>query len=312
MANDFVTIADMLADAFDLAPHELSEIRDAAPLTSRLPAIPSSNGDTHKYAVNTQNPVVGFRGENAGRDFDHSIHRIDTVTLKILDFSWMADKAVADRWRQGGAKAYIAREGMYHLRSAMYAMEDQFLNGTVGGDASGYDGLADSANLDGASDSMVVDAGGTTASTGSSFYLLRISPSECSNVVMGDGVSLGETIVQNFVDGSNLNLPVYYTPACTWVAAQLGSLYSAARIANLTEDSGKGLTDDLIYSAMKLFPAGLGPNLCVTNQRSLEQLRLSRTATNATGAPAPTPTMTGNGVPIITTDALTETETLLV
>jgi hypothetical protein len=311
MANDFVTIADMLADALDLSGNELTEIRDAAPLMSRLPALTSSNGDTHKYPVNESNPVVGFRAENVGREFDHSIHRIDTATLKILDFSWMADKAVADRWRNGGAAAFIAREGLTHIRSAMYAMENQFLNGTIGGDSAGFAGLANSTFLDAVADVQVYDATGTTADTASSVYLLRVGPSEIANVVMGDGISLGSTVVQNFVSSGTLNLPVYYTPACTWVAAQLGAKYSAVRVANLTDDSGKGLTDDVLYSAMKLFPAGMGPNLVVANQRTIEQLRKSRTATNATGAPAPTPTMTGNGVPMISTDALSEVEAIL-
>ena len=309
MANDFVTIADQLADALDLAPFELEEVRDAAPLMSALPSIESSNGDTHKYAVNTQRPVVGFRAENAGRDFDHSIHRIDTVTLKIMDFSWMADLAVARRWRQGGASAFIAREGMQHLKAAMYKMEQQFINGT-GADAAGFNGLADSAYLDALSDEMTVNAAGSSVGTASSCYLLRVNPSEVCNVHHGEGVMLGETVVQNFVDGSGGNLPVYYTPASVWVAGQLGAKYSAARIVNLTDDSGKGLTDDLIYEALEKFPAGMGPNLIVTNKRCQEQLRKSRTATNVTGAPAPMVDSVA-GVRMITTDAISSVEALI-
>lgn len=311
MANDFITIADMLADALDLSGNELTEIRDAAPLMSRLPVIASSNGDTHKYAVNTQNPVVGFRAENVGREFDHSIHRIDTVTLKILDFSWMADKAVADRWRQGGAAAFIAREGLFHIRAAMYKLEEQFIKGTTDGDSAGFAGLNDSAFLDALADDQVYNAGGTTVATAQSCYLLRVNQAECASVMMGDGISLGSTVVQNFVSSGTLNLPVYYTPATTWVAAQLGAKYSVVRIVNLTEDAGKGLTDDVIYAAERLFPAGLGATLVLTGSRSLEQLRVSRTATNATGSPAPTPTSTGSGTPIITSDAVSETEALV-
>ena len=145
MANDFLTLADLLADALDLSGVELSEIRDAAPFMARLPAVPSSNGDTHKYSVDTARPVVGFRAENVGRDFDSSTHRIDTVTLKILDFSWAVDKAVADRWRQGGRSALIAREGLQHLKAAMFKMEQQFIRGT-NADAAGFNGLEDSSH----------------------------------------------------------------------------------------------------------------------------------------------------------------------
>lgn len=309
MANDFATIADLLADALDLTSFELDEIRNAAPVASLLPVIPSSNGDTHKYPVNTELPVTGFRSENAGRDFDSSVHRIETVTLKILDFSWAVDKAVADRWRQGGAAAYIAREGLMHLRSAMWKWEQQFFGGTTDADANGFGGLNDSTFLDALADDMVVNAGDSDVGAVSNAYLLRVGPTEVAAVMDGDGVNLGDTIVQNFVDGSNTNLPIYYTPGCTWTAAQLGAKYSAARIANLG-DAANTLTDDLIYEAASLFPAGAGPTHLVCSQFQLEQLRASRTATNETGAPAPTPSGLA-GIKIVTTDAITQAEAVL-
>ena len=308
MANDFLAIADLLADALDLSGAELSEIREASPVLDRLPAISSSNGDTHKYTVNTQHPVVGFRAENSGRDFDHSIHRIDTVTLKILDYSFMVDKAVADRWRQGGAEALIAREGMMHLKSAMYQLENQFINGTVSGNAAGFAGLKDSSFLDAVADEMVIDKGGVAVGAQSSVWLMRVNPSECGMVIQGDGLEWGDTIVQNFVDGSSQNLPAYYTPACMWSGCQAGSKYSVARIANV--DATATLNDDDIYGALKLFPAGFMPNMIVMNQTVLEQLRASRTATNVTGAPAPLPTEVA-GIPIVTSDAVKQTDAVL-
>ena len=310
MANDFLTVADMVADAYDLSGQETSEVRAAAPVIASLPAIPASNGIVHKQSVMTQLPVTGFRSENAGRDFDHSVDRVDTVDLKILDWSWMVDKAVADSSRfPGGREQYIAREGMRHVQSAMFNLEQQWIYGTAN-NAAGFNGLLDSTNLDALADEMVVNAAGTTASTASSVYLLRRNSAECGLVYKGDGgVSLGETIVQNFVDGSGLNLPSYYTPACGWFAGFFGSLYSVARICNITEDSGKGLTDDLLYQAMERFPAGHSPDLIIMNRRSQYQLRASRTATNITGSPAPVP-MDVAGVQIITTDAILNTEAL--
>ena len=312
MANDFLTVADMVSDAYDLSGNELSEVRAAAPVISALPAVPASNGTQHKYSVMTQLPVTGFRSENAGRDFDHSIDRIDSIDLKILDWSWAVDKAVADAARMG-REAMVAREGVRHIASAMYNLEVQYINGTVGGAAAGFNGLADSANLDGASDSMVVNAGGTTVNTASSVYFLRRNSAECAMVYKGDGmpIQLMDTVVQNFNDGSGLNYPAYYTGGCGWFAGQLGALYSVARICNLTDDAGKGLTDDLIYSALELFPAGGAPDLMIMNRRSQEQLRKSRTATNVTGAPAPIVSEVAS-IPVVTTDAIASTEALLV
>jgi len=152
MANDFLTVSDMVSDAYDLSGQETSEVRAAAPVIAALPAIAASNGTVHKQSVMTQLPVTGFRTENAGRDFDHSVDRIDTVDLKILDWSWAVDKAVADSSRFAGGKSeYVAREGRRHVMSAMFNLEQQWINGT-NHMADGFLGLADSGNLGSISD----------------------------------------------------------------------------------------------------------------------------------------------------------------
>ena len=89
----------------------------------------------------------------------------------------------------------------------------------------------------------------------------------------------------------------------------MGGAYSVGRIANLTADAGKGLTDDLISDLLSQFPAGMVPTLLVCSRRSLKQLQQSRTATNQTGAPEPFPS-DAFGVPLITTDAIIDTEPL--
>ena len=78
----------------------------------------------------------------------------------------------------------------------------------------------------------------------------------------------------------------------------------------LTADTGKGLTDLLIADLLSRFPASRPPTELVMNRRSLMQLQKSRTATNATGAPAPIPTESF-GVPIIVTDQISSTEALV-
>ncbi|HEY4635661.1 MAG TPA: hypothetical protein VIG92_03790, partial [Rhodospirillales bacterium] len=110
MAADFHAIADLIGDAFDLADFEVSDLLKASPFIAALKMEPSSNGTTHKYVKETGAPVVGFRAENVGREFDSSDDTAVSVALKILDFSWMVDVAVANAWRRG-REAYIAREG---------------------------------------------------------------------------------------------------------------------------------------------------------------------------------------------------------
>lgn len=308
MANDYLAVADLVAFAAGLGHNELQEVKASAPLLAALPAIESSDGISHKYTKMTALPVTGFRAENDGREYDHSENTTVTETLKILDWSFDVDKAVAD---SRGRDRVLARQQVEHLKSAMYQLEQQIIRGT-NNSASGFNGWEDSSDLDAAADEMVIDAGGTTASTGSSCYLIRAGEMEVASVYQGDTLNesaMGDTTVIQKA-GATGWYPSYFTPGCGNFAAQIGTKYSIARIASITEDSGKTLTDDLIFEAWALFPAGVNPTHIVMNRRSHEQLRNSRTATNAVGSPAP-PVTDVDGIPVIVTDAIASTETLL-
>jgi len=104
---------------------------------------------------------------------------------------------------------------------------------------------------------------------------------------------------------------VYAMKVAAYVGMQIGGAYSVGRLANLTEDSGKTLTDALIAELLEKFKANQMPTHLAMSRRSLFQLQASRTATNATGSPAPIPTESF-GVPIVPTDSIVDTETLLV
>ena len=311
MANDFHAVADLIGDGLDISSAEVSDLLDSAPLISALPMEESSNGSSHKYVKETGAPVVGFRAENAGRDFDSSDDTLVTVDLKILDFSWMVDKAVADSWTKG-RENYIAREGLRHLKAALFKFEQQVIGGTVGGDAAGFTGLANSTGLDAAADEMVIDAGGTTADTGSSVWGVRLGGNDVTGIFKGDGpaLSLGDTVVNNFVDGSSKNLPVYYTPGTLWLGVQVGGARSVGRGASVPADSGASLDDDNLADLLSKFPAGSPPTHFVMSRRSQKQLQSSRTATNPSGQPANFPEQ-AFGVPIIVTDAQSDAEALL-
>lgn len=310
MADDLHAVADFVADALDVARTSTSNILNRAPLVARMPITDTADGSsTHKFNTYTGEPTGFWRGENAARDYDSSEDTVVTATCKILDFSWKADKAVADSWRDG-PEAYIAREGMRHLEAAMFDLEQQIIYGTTSpGSASGFSGLLNSSDLDALADDMVINAGGSTASTQTSVYALRLGDNDVKLVSPAETMELGDTIVQETtVDGSTGGLPVYYTPATMYVGLQIGGKYSAGRIANLhASDSGANLTDDDLSSLLSEFPAGAGPDVFVMNRQSLMQLQQSRTSTNPTGAPADFPD-SAFGVPIIVTDAIVNTE----
>lgn len=308
MANDLLTVADLVANSMDVSDAQVSDLLIDSPLVALLPVVDSSNKTVHKYSKETGAPVVGFRAETLGRDIDHSEDTLVTVNLKILDFSWFTDKAVADA-DKNGPEVLIDREGKRQLRAAFFKAEQQYLNGTISGDAEGFVGMANVLNSP--TGDMVVDAGGSAANTGSSVYLIRAGEDDLSAVMIEDNpIELGETITQNVVTSDNKNMPAYYTPGCSWLGMQSGSKYSFGRICNLTAESGFGLTDDLVYKALEQFPSGRPPTHIVMSRRSLFQLRASRTAHNATGAPAPIPADVA-GIPVVSTDALSNTEAIL-
>lgn len=308
MADDFIGLTEIATlNDENLADIEVTDLLDRAPLLARLNAATASNGTAHKYLKETGAPVVGFRAPNAGREHDHSEDTLVTINLKILDASFTVDKAVADAYTKGGPSALIAREGRRHLKAAFFMAEKQLIQG-VNNDSGGFVGLEDATGLDALADAMVNGAGGTTAL--SSVYAIRTEPSEedCTLIVGQAGnIQMGESQVQRVTDGSSKHYPAYFTPIDAWLGLQLGSAYSVGRLANLDAGSNT-LDDDAIYDLLELFPSDRQPNVLAMGRRSLGQLRKSRTATNATGAPAPIPTEVA-GIPIVTTEAIGVAET---
>lgn len=314
MADSFLTLADIAKiNDQNLADIEVSDLLDDAPLLALLAAEGSSNGESHKYVKETGAPTVGFRSANDGRENSKSADTLVTIALKIFDASFTVDKAVADIHYRG-PEYVISRESRRHLRASFFGAEGQFLYGT---DAAGFDGLADNAGLDKKDDTMVYDAGGTTADTASDVWLIRTNSMGTDVAAIGGGrtpgtgfnIEVGETIVQR-VAGATGTYPAYYTPISAWMGLQIGSAHSVGRIVNLTEDNGATLTDDMISEALSKFPASRRPNVIAMSRRSLKQLQQSRTATNATGVPAPFPTESF-GVQIVATDSISDTQALV-
>lgn len=315
MADSFLTAAEMLVinDA-NLSGAEASDLRNAAPVVMSLAGEIASQGLTHKYLKRTGAASVGFRAESTGRENTKGTDTLVTVPLKLLDCSFAVDTSLADNYARG-AQAYLAREARYSLAQGLFQLEKQIWYGTgTGGDSAGFSGLSQDANLNALADDMVIGAGGTTANTGSSVWAMRTNDmgADCQLVIGNQGqLSVGATVRQAIQDAANGGrFEGYFTPIQGHFTIQVGSKYSVGRIANLTEDSGKGLTDTLIAKLLAAFPANRRPNLMACSMRSLEQLRASRTATNATGAPAPFPTE-AFGVRLIPTDSILDTEAII-
>jgi hypothetical protein len=169
---------------------------------------------------------------------------------------------------------------------------------------------------------MVVDAGGTTATTGSSCWLVRFGP-QAVGWIWGNGgqLKLSDPRVESVVDSadSTKKFDAYVQTLFARPGLMINSTQSIARIKKLTADSGKGLTDALIAEALSKFPVGRGPTHIFCSRRSAMQLQKSRTVTimagaggkpgGGTEAVAPLPD-SAFGIPLLVTDALLNTEAL--
>ena len=311
MAQSYNTLAGLVQfNDKNLADLNVSDLLDDAPLLQVLHAQVASNGTLHKYLKQTTASSSSFRAALDGITKTSSADTLVTDTLAILDGSFDTDVALADAYK-GGRDAWLQLELMRTMRQVFFNIEQQIFYGVATpGDATGFPGLRDNAQLDALSDEMVYNATGTTASEQTSVYLIRHGADDVSMILGNDGNIVVEeepAIIQKAGSGSGF-YPALFVPVTGYSGFQIGGSRSVARIANVhPTDSSAQLDDDMIYEALALFPAGRQPNVIVMNRQALKMLRASRTSVNQTGAPAPRPTEV-EGIPIVVTDALVSTE----
>lgn len=310
MANAFVSTTELLqlGDG-NISDIDVTELLEDAPFLALMSAIDASNETSHEWLKKTSAPTAGFRAINDGMENKKAAYTKVTQALKLYDAGFDLDIGLL---KAKSGEALMRREAVDHLKVAFTDMEKQLIYGTgAGGISGGFAGFSNETTVDKKDDAMVIDAGGTTADTASSVWAVRVGESAVSAVFGSNGrIMLGEAY-QTLRDGSSTGVyDVMRTPILFYGGCQVATSLDLGRICNLTEDSGKGLTDDLIAALLALFPAGRKPTHLVMNRRSQMQLQQSRTATNATGAPAPFPTESFN-VPIVTTDSILNTEALV-
>ena len=300
-----------------LSPTVTDNLLESAPVVSMLAAQAASNGTDHKYLAYTTAPPVGFRLLNNGLAQGQSVDALVELSCVILDGSYALDTRAVANYTQGDL---IQRENERHLRTLFSKMERQIFAGNAAddtgssyADTAGFIGLVDnSANrLDTLSHAMVIGAGGTTADVQTSVYLLRSGEGDCSTVLGNDGNIMVAPPVRQQIAGdvTDSRFTAWTVEINTYAGFQWGGAYSASRIANV-ETGASVLNDDLIAQAISLHPADRKPNMICMNRDAERQLRQSRTATNATGAPAPF-VESAFGIPVIVTDQISGDEAVV-
>jgi len=265
-------------------------------------------GTQFKTTVRTGLPSgSGFRAANQGATPAKSLREQRLFDCFIVDRPWMCDKAVADA-HEDGAPAYIASEAVAVVQAQLIELGRQFYYG-VNNAANGHPGLL--AMYD--ADNMTVNAAGTTANTGSSVWAITWGD-QGAQWLYGNGsnplqlTDVKEMPLPDPNDATKI-MTQYHQQLLAWVGLKLGNLKTVARIKNLTEDSGKTLTDARLRQLLQLYPIGYKPDAIFMSKRSMTQLITSRTATTETGKEVPKP-KDFDGIPLVETDSLLDTEAI--
>lgn len=276
-------------------------------------------GTNYRTVLRTGFPTTGFRSANDGVDPSKSTFRNALVEAYIFGGRIEVDKAVADA-HEDGAEAYQALEASGVMQSALRKLGSQVWYGTAN-DGKGFPGLKDFTKFGTETDygdALTIDAGGTTAGTASSVYAVKFGPQDVQMVVGREGViDLPDFRVGDIKGANDKALTGFISELTAWVGLQCFNQNSVRRIANLTADSGKGLTDVLLAALMETYPVGIRPDAIFMSRRSRSQLQASRTVvlhgvgTTRPDQPAIAPLPTSyEGIPIIATDSILNTDAI--
>lgn len=317
MAYEYPTLLDLAKKTGSDATVGLIEANlGIYPEVSMLPSRTIS-GTSFKTLLRTSYPTAGFRLVNEGTEPKKGAYENKFVTCNYLDIQLEVDEAVVGA-DDGAIADMQTLEASGAMKGVLRTLGKQVWYGTTAsGDSKGFPGAVSVVSSD-----LTVDATGTTASTGSSAWLI-VPGVQNGQFIFGEGNTLAMPAwTKQRITRSSKELMAWVSNISGWVGFQWVNTYCIGRIKNLTEDSGKGLTDALVADLIAKFPDDVdlaGSKLFVT-RRSARQLQKSRSATtavdtgikrSATGVElaAPWPAES-NGIPIVITSGILNTETI--
>lgn len=274
------------------------------------------SGTSFKTMLRTDYPAPGFRLVNEGTETLKGTYENKMVECAYLDGLLEIDEAQVQA-DSGDIADAMTLEASGLMKGTLRTLGRQLWYGTAQ-DAKGFQGANQIVPS-----GLKVDATGTTANTGSSCYLVCFG-SQAVQFIFGNGnVFAMPDWTRQRVTRSSKHLFAWVSNISGWTGAQWVNAYSVGKIYNLTEDSGKGLTDSLVADLIAKFPddADMSNAKLFCTRRSARELQKSRTPTSAANTSAartasgveiaaPWPT-TSNGIPIVLTSSLTNTEAIV-
>ncbi len=252
----------------------------------------------------------GFRDPNSGITPGKSVFEPVLVQAYLYSKILKADPQVLNAGEDDSIEDLKALEESGSVQDAFIQLGKQFYDGTAI-DGKGFPGIKSMVNTD-----LVEDAVGTTANTGTFVYGVKFGIQNV-HFVFGKNSALqfSEWVKQLFTDGDGKQYMGEVSQLDSWMGLANGSKYSVGALKNITDDAGKGVTDDRLANLLSKYPVGYKPDRWFMNRRAARQLQKSRsTVTAITGArsstgsevTAPMPTES-NGIPITVTDSIGDT-----
>lgn len=288
-------------------------------------------GTSYRTVSRDTYPGVGFRAANGGVPYTKSTFLNRLHECYIFSGNIRADVAIASA-HEDGADAFKAIEASGVAKQALIEIGQQFIYG-LAADAKGFPGLkafhdAFSTELTARGVApIVIDAGGTTADTGSSVYGVKFGEQGLQFIFGNNaGLTLGEWFQQMVNDGNaGQDYLAWVNSLNAWIGLQAANPYCVGRLKDATADANKGVTDSLLEDLLALYPVGYKPDAWFMSRRSRRQLQKSRSVVLSSGTPqrsnagnvgsggtetsAPIPTE-ACGIPIVCTDSIVDTEAL--
>lgn len=281
-----------------------------APELEKIPGR-TIKGTAYKTLIRTSFPSVGFRKLNEGIPRSKSSFKNLLVECFLFGGRCEVDQGTLLA-SEDGADFVKATEASGVTQQAMLTIGSQLYYGDV--KTGGFPGLASLVDA-----AMVFKNGGTTDNTATSVYGVKVGLQGVQFIFGGgDVMNLGPWRVETIRDDNNKPLPGEVADLIGWIGLQCVNKNAVGRLGNITDDANGKLSDGALATFLSKFPIGFVPDFWLMNRRARLQLQLSRATVNAVGAKTatgvenmpPVPTES-NGVPIICTDSISNTEKLI-
>lgn len=345
MANALLTMLDVTKNAGN--DQEVGLLEATVTFAPELAVLAGRTIAGTKYTtLHRTLPTVAFRTANNGSDTVAGQYTQELKECALIDAQLQADKAVIDAQANEGPNAkledLLAQEAQGVVMASFITVGSQVWYGT-NADSNGFVGVnAVTSSLNAAKNNnpAVISATGSTASVQSSAYLVWENIKGC-HFIFGNnkGISMLDAWrIQQVLGANSKPMTAYVNNMQSWIGFAINHRNSVGRIANINLGTdSKPLTDKLVAQLLSYMPLqmrkevianantggankwGDGLKLFVNPQvaYSLQQSRSPvssgvgtaiTAATSLSFAELPT---SSNGVPIVLTDSILNTESVV-